>query len=347
MIITAPNFNSFQHLQRPALLLNNSTLYIAFGSHGDHNPYQGWVMGYDPATLAQKFAKSLTNAVVGSCCNRGGIWGGGAGPAADASGNIYVSTGNGQYDGSTNFSDSTVKLNATGSIVDWFTPFDQSVFNANDIDLGSGGVTVLPDSVASTTHPHLALATGKVAILYLLDTSQPSPGGTKMGKFNSSTNNDVQEVVPVPPPNTTLLDGGNYGNIAFWATGANSGNIYTTGQNFPLSQFSISNGVISTPQSAQSTNTFPPRGGIPTVSANGITGGVVWILDINTGWQTNTPTILDAYDATNVATLIYNSPNSGPGGAGPAVKFTVPMVANGKVYVGAQFIFSVYGLLPN
>ena len=347
MIVTAPNFNSFQHLQRPALLLNNGTLYIAFGSHGDHNPYQGWVMGYNPATLAQKFATPLTNAVVGSCCNRGGIWGGGAGPAADASGNIYVSTGNGTYDGSTNYSDSTVKLSATGSIVDWFTPFDQSVFNANDIDLGSSGVTVLPDSVASTTHPHLAVATGKVAILYLLDISQPSPGGTKMGKFNSSTNNDVQEVVPVPPPNTTLLDGGDYGNIAFWTTGPNSGNIYTTGQNFPLSQFSISNGAISTPQSAQSTNTFPPRGGIPAVAANGSTGGVVWILDINTGWQTNTPTILDAYDATNVATRLYTSPNSGPGAAGPAVKFTVPMVANGKVYVGAQYIFSVYGLLPN
>jgi len=162
-----------------------------------------------------------------------------------------------------------------------------------------------------------------------------------MGKFNSSTNNDVQEVIPVPPPNTTLLDGGNYGVPAFW-----NGNIYTTGQNFPLSQFRIANGVIATPQSATSSNTFPPRGGVPAVSANGTTGGVVWIIDY-TGWQNGTAAILDAYDGTNVGTLLYSSPASGTGSAGPAVKFTVPTVANGKVYVGAQYAFNVYGLLPN
>lgn len=167
-----------------------------------------------------------------------------------------------------------------------------------------------------------------------------------MGKFNSSTNNDVQEVVPVPPPNTTLLDGGNYGNIAFWLTGPNTGNIYTTGQNFPLSQFQVSNGVISTPQTAISPNTFPPRGGVPSVSADGTIGGVVWIVDY-TGWQNGTAAILDAYDATNVGNLLFSSPNTGAAAIGPAVKWSTPTVANGRVYVGAQYAFSVYGLLPN
>ena len=118
----------------------------------------------------------------------------------------------------------------------------------------------------------------------------------------------------MPPPNTTLLDGGNYGVPAYW-----NGNIYTTGQNFPLSQFSIANGVIATPQSAASSNMFPPRGGIPSVSANGTTGGVVWVVDY-TGWQNNTPAVLDAYDATNVGSLLYSSPSSGANAAGPAVK---------------------------
>jgi len=343
VVISAPNFNPFQHLQRPGLLLSNNTVYIAFGSHGDHNPYQGWVMGYDHATgtLAQTFATAVTNPVVNGCCNRGGIWDSGAGPAVDGSGNIYVSTGNGIYDGGTNFGDSAIKLSPTGAILDWFTPFNQSVFNANDIDLGSGGITILPDSVGCVgciTHQHLAVATGKVAILYLLDQNN-------MGKFNSTTNNDVQEVIPVPPPNTTLLDGGNYGNIAFWGTGTSSGNIYTTGQNFPLSQFTIANATIATPQSAKSSNTFPPRGGIPSVSANGTTGGVVWIVDYS-GWAGNTPAILDAYDATNVSTLLFSSPSSGTGAAGPAVKWSVPTVANGRVYVGAQYFLNVYGLLP-
>jgi hypothetical protein len=152
--------------------------------------------------------------------------------------------------------------------VDWFTPFNQSVFQANDIDLGSAGVLILPDAVGSAAHPRLAIATGKVAILYLLDQNN-------MGKFNSSTNNVVQEVIPVPPPNTTQLDGGIYGLPAYW-----NGNIYTTGQNYPLSQFTIANGVIATPQSAKSANTFPPRGATPAVSASGTTNGVVWILAV-------------------------------------------------------------------
>jgi len=333
VLISAPNFTALRHLQRPALLLANNTVYLAFAAHGDQCNYAGWVMGYNPSTLAQIFVNALTDPTLGNC-NKGGIWQGGAGPAADASGNVYVNTGNGIYDGVANYGDSAVKLSPSGSILDWFTPFNQATFDANDIDLASSGVLILPDSVGSSAHPHLAISTGKVAILYLLDQ-------TSMGKFNSSTNNDVQEVVPVPPSNTTLSDGGNYGNVAYW-----NGNVYTTGQNFPLSQFHIANGTISTPQFATSTNTFPPRGGIPTVSANGTAGGIVWIIDY-TGWQNGTASILDAYDATNVGTLLFSSPGTGAASAGLAVKFTVPTVANSRVYVGGQYSFSVFGLLPN
>ncbi len=128
---------------------------------------------------------------------------------------------------------------------------------------------------------------------------------------------------------------------AYW-----NGNIYVTGQNFPLSQFTIASGVIATPQSSVSGNTFPPRGAIPAVSASGTTNGIVWILDLK-AWPSNGPAILDAYDATNVANLLFSSPTSGTGAAGAAVKFTLPTVANGKVYVGGQASFCVYGLLPN
>jgi hypothetical protein len=177
------------------------------------------------------------------------------------------------------------------------------------------------------------LATGKVAILYLLDQAN-------LGKFNSSTNQDIQEVIPVPPPNTTQLDGGIYSIPAYW-----NGRIYVTGQNFPLIQFAIAGGLITTPQTANSTNTFPPRGGVPAVSANGNTNGVVWILDLS-AWASNGTAILDAYDATNVTQPLFKSPSSGTGAAGGAVKFTVPTVANGKVYVGGASSFSVFGLLP-
>jgi hypothetical protein len=330
-LISATGFVAYRHFNRPALLLANGVVYVALGSHGDNCNWQGWIFGYNATTLAQTF---VWNTADPSTCSGGGIWQGGAGPAADANGNIYFSTGNGTYDGKSNFGDTAVKLSAGGTLLDWFTPFNESTFKANDIDLASAGIMILPDSVGSAAHPHLALATGKVAILYLLDQNS-------MGKFNSTTNNDVQEVIPVPPPNTTQLDGGIYGLPAYW-----NGNIYTTGQNFPLSQFTIANGVMATLQLAKSTNLFPPRGATPGISASGNTNGVVWILDL-TAWPSSGNAILDAYDATNVSNLLFSSPSSGASAAGPAVKFTVPTVANGKVYVGGQSTITVFGLLPN
>lgn len=330
--ITAKNFVSLRHFTRPALLLSNNTVYVSFGSHGDIPNWQGWLFAYDAGTLAQKWVFSTSDPVNGN--NGASIWSGGDGPAADASGNIFVSTGNGSYDGTKNFSESALKISPAGGLLDWFTPFNRATLDANDIDLSSAGILILPDSVGSVAHPHLALATGKIAILYLLDQ-------TNMGRFNSVANQDVQEVIPVPPPNTTQLDGGIYGVPAYW-----NGNIYSTGQSFPLSQFTISNGVIATPQFADSPNLFPPRGGIPAVSASGSTNGIVWILDLS-AWATSGPAILDAYDATDVTRLLYSSPASGSGAAGPSVKFTVPTVANGKVYVGGQSVFTVFGLLPN
>jgi hypothetical protein len=128
---------------------------------------------------------------------------------------------------------------------------------------------------------------------------------------------------------------------AYW-----NGNIYTTGQGFPLSQFTISNGVIATPQLVNSTNTFPPRGATPAVSASGTTNGIVWVLDLS-GWIGTGSAVLYAYDATNVANMLYSSPASGTGAAGAAVKFTIPTVANGRVYVGGQATVTVFGLVPN
>ena len=330
--ITGSNFVSLRHFNRPALLLLNNTVYIAFGSHGDISNWYGWLFGYDPATLARKFVFSTSDPTSGS--NGAAIWNSGAGPAADASGNVYVSTGNGAYDGVKNFSESSLKISPSGSLLDWFTPSNRATLDANDIDLGSAGVIILPDSVGSTAHPHLALSTGKIAVLFLLDQAN-------MGKFNSGGNLDVQEVIPVPPPNTTQLDGGNYGVPAYW-----NGNIYTTGQNYPLSQFKISNGSMATPQFAVSSNTFPSRGATPGVSASGTTNGIVWVLDLS-GWTSGGDAILDAYDASNVSNLLFSSPSSGSGAAGPAVKFTVPTVANGKVYVGGQSTVVVFGLLSN
>jgi chitodextrinase len=333
VVISATNFVPLFHLQRPALLLNNSTLYIGFGSHGDNNTWQGWLMAYtySSSTLAQSWVWHSTDPMSGN--NEGAIWGSGNGPALDANGNIYVETGNGVFDGTSNFSDSVVKISPAGSMLDFFTPFDQNVMQSNDIDLGSSGPIILPNSVGLAGHP-LMIATGKVGVVYLLDQ-------TNMGKFNSTTNMDVGEVTV--GFNTTNITGGFFGQPAYW-----NGNIYTIIVGDSLRQFSVGNGTISTVSSSHSNNTFTFRGATPAVSANGTTNAnaIVWVADI-TAYQSGGALILDAYDATNVSTPLFSSPANGSGAASTAAKFTVPTVANGKVYVGGQLAFTVFGLLPN
>jgi chitodextrinase len=330
VVITAPNFVPLFHLQRPALLLNNGTLCIAFGSHGDHNTWQGWLMAYNSSTLSQSWVWHSTDPTTGN--NEGAIWGSGNGPALDAGGNIYVETGNGVFDGANNFSDSVVKLSPAGVRLDYFTPFDQDVMQSNDIDLGSSGPIILPDAVGSAANPHVMIATGKVGVVYLLDQ-------TSMGKFNSAANQDLGETTV--GFNTTDITGGFFGQPAYW-----NGNTYTIIVGDSLRQFSIANGVLSTVSSSHSNNTFSFRGATPAVSSNSTTNGIVWVADI-TAYQSGGAVILDAYDATNVSTPLYNSPASGAGAAATAAKFTVPTVANGKVYVGGQLAFTVFGLLPN
>jgi fibronectin type 3 domain-containing protein len=330
VVLSAPNFVPLFHLQRPALLLNNGTVYIGFGSHGDHNTWQGWLMAYNATTLAQQWVWHSTDPTSGN--NEGAIWGSGNGPALDASGNIYVETGNGVFDGINNFSDSVVKLSPAGARLDFFTPFDQAVMQQNDIDLGSSGPIILPDAVGSAANPHVMIITGKVGVVYLLDQ-------TNLGGYNPASNQDLGEVSV--GFNTTNLEGGFYGQPAYW-----NGNIYTIIVGDSLRQYSISNGAILTTSSSNSSNTFPFRGATPAVSSSGTTNGIVWVADI-TAYQSNGAVILDAYDATNVSTLLYSSPSSGSGAAAAAAKFTVPTVANGKVYVGTQTAVTVFGLLPN
>lgn len=330
--ITAANFVPLNHLQRPALLLNSGTVYVAFGSHGDHNTYQGWVMGYDAATLTQKFAWSSTDPTSGN--NQGAIWQSGAGPAADADGNVYVETANGEFDagsGGTNYSDSVVKLSATGTVLDYFTPFNESALNTADVDLGSSGVILLPDSLGTAAHPHLAVATGKPGLLFLLDQ-------TNLGKFNSILSQDLQEVNV--QSNGLNVVTGVFGQPAYW-----NGNLYTAAFSDYLKQFTITSGTISTTPLSHSSGVYNKRGATPVISANNTSGGIAWALDIS-AYPTG-PAVLNAYDATNLATQLFSSPTSGTGAAGNAVKFTVPTVANGKVYVGTQGRLDVFGLLPH
>ena len=127
-------FNAQRENQRPALLLNNGVVYISFSSHGDVQPYHGWILGYDASTLQQTFAYCPTANGVGA-----GLWLS-SGPAADTIGNVFIVTGNGTFDadgGGTNFGDSYVKITSAGAVTDYFTPHDQGKLDVAIIDLGS------------------------------------------------------------------------------------------------------------------------------------------------------------------------------------------------------------------
>ncbi len=320
--VNAPGFIPLYQLQRPGLLLVNGTnprLYFAFGSNGDHNTWHGWVFAYDASTLMQMGVYNATPSG-----NGGGIWMGAGGLGADASGNVYFETGNGTNDVSTggaNLSDSFIKLNSSAQRLDYFTPYNHNNLDCCDLDLASGGPVLLPDQ--SGTYPHIMIGGGKTAVLYVLNRDN-------LGQFNSAQNNIIQTL-------SGALGGGLYSQPSFW-----NGRMYISADSTTLKAFSISNGLLSTTPVMQTANSFTFPGGNLSISSNGATDGIVWAENMNSG-----SAILYAYDAANLATMLWNSAqNSTRDTLGAGEKFMAPTVANGKVYVGTMSKFIVYGLLP-
>jgi hypothetical protein len=324
-------FDPLRQNQRPGLLLQNGHIVISWASHCDVGPYQGWVMSYNAGTLSQEAAYNTT-----PNGGFGGIWMSGGGIASDSSSNLYFSTGNGSWDGTANFGDSIVKLGppsgGTFPKSDYFTPFNQSSLSGGDTDVGSGGVLLLP-TLSSGSHPSLLVEGSKEGKIYVLDRNN-------LGHFCSScTSTDTQVVQEIPG-----AVAGVFSTPAYW-----NGLVYFCGQGDALKAFSVSanpSGVLSTSPVAKSSETYGFPGSTPSISANGTSNGIVWTL-LTDAFASNGPAILRAHNASNVAQSLYNSTqaaNNRDRLAG-AVKFAVPTVANGKVYVGTNGQLSVFGLL--
>jgi len=324
-------FSTLRENQRPGLVLLNGVVYVAWASHGDNTPYHGWVIGFDKTSLSRV---ATFNANPNG--SDAGIWMGGGAPAADSAGNLYFLTGNGTFDantGGSDYGDSTVKLSTSGglSVADYFTPMDQANLSSADRDHGSGGAAILMDPSAGPV-AHLLIGGGKSGVLYLLNRDS-------MGGFNSSSNNVVQSLVV---SNNEIL-----ATAAIW-----NNSLYIAAASTPMQQFpfNLTTGQFGS-ASHSSSNSFGGKGATPSVSASSASAnGIVWALDSSaygTPCCANGPAVLHAYDAANLGTELWNSTQGTGNAAGNAVKFTVPTVANGKVYVGTRGELSVYGLLPN
>lgn len=318
-------FNPLREAQRTGLLVQNGVVYIGWASHCDIGPYHGWVLAYDAQTLQQK---GVWNATPNG--GLGGFWQAGAGLAADSRNLLYLASGNGTFDkdvGGKNFGDSIIKLgfSAAGKLIakDYFTPHDQKFLENTDLDLGSGGVLVIPDRPGKK-HPYVLVQVGKEGTVYLTNRNH-------MGHFNAADDSQIFQNLPGAV-------GGMWGMPAFW-----NNNVYFGGVSDNLKMFSFGPvaGLLSTTPVSNTGTFFNYPGTTPSISANGTSNGIAWALQTD-----HNPEVLHAYDATNLSTELYNTTqNAARDNAGNAVKFVVPTVANGKVYVPAQKQLSVYGLL--
>jgi hypothetical protein len=326
-------FNPRTEFQRPALLSDNGSIYVEFTAYCDYAPDSaqghGWIFAYNASTLQLESNFVVTPNGIG-----GGIWASGGGPAADSHHNIYFSTGDGDQDaGGVDYTDSVLKLSSGRlALLDYFTPLNQAMLESDAMDLGSGGVLLLPTQ--STSPPNLLVTAGKrsdVTPIYVINRDD-------MGHYTSQAvqvNHNIAGLFSTP---------------TFWNNRLYFAGSYYTGNDSPK-VFSFSNGRISANPTSQAAEIYPYPGAVTVVSANGTNNGILWALEHGETSSGTGDDVLHAYNALNLATELYNSDQDKNRDSLGVVgnQFESITVDNGKVYVpssGNQHQLSVYGLLP-
>ncbi len=303
----------------------NSVVYIAMAGNQDWQPYHGWVLGYDSQTLALKYVFCTT-----PNGSEGGIWQMGGGLAADANGNIFLSTGNGTADTTTDFGSSVLELtpnNGTLTLAGYYTPSNYATLNEYDWDVTSGGVLLLP--VQPGNYPNLLVAGGKEGTIYVVNRDN-------IGGYEQGGNNIVQYIVgairaSVPNQKQGY---GIYNTPSYF-----NGNVYIFGEEDYPKMFTLSNGLL--PTRATSVGTVVMYSPDPIISANGSLNGIVWMLD----WKPYGK--LWAYNPSDLTQEYYDTNQDAKRdqvSTAPIARVN-PTVANGRVYVPANSSVLVYGLL--
>ena len=325
--IHAEAFNPLMENQRPALMLANGMVYVGYASHCDKEPYHGFLMAYDKTTLQQTGV--LNTSPTGT---EASIWQSGQGPAADEEGNVYVVTGNGSWDGVTNFSESFMKLSPQLKLVDWFTPTNHLALDKRDQDLDSSGATLIPGT-------HLVVGGGKEGVLYTLDTRNLGHLGDEHAiEHFKATASHLHSLV-------------------YWQSAKSGSLLYVWGQRDKAKVYKFEGDKLAeTPWIMRDVPNQGHPGAMLSLSANGNKDGILWAAIHATGdsWHESRPGILHAYDADDIRHELWNSLEvPARDDCGEYSKMAPPTIANGRVYLasfGSENVgtgqFCVYGLLP-
>jgi hypothetical protein len=324
-------FDPIHQNQRSSLALVNGLVVFSWASHEDLNVWYGWIMAYNAQTLAQASAFCTTPSD-----SEGGVWMAGRAPVVDSSNYVYYASGNGGWDGVSNFGDSVMKFATTGGVLtmkDYFTPDDYATLASDDLDLGSSGPMLIPGT-------SLLLHGGKESIFYLMSTSN-------LGHEQSGNNQIVQHF--------STSGSEIHGGPVFWNRSTGSGpTMYVWPNNIALQAYQFNGSTFNTTPISQSTILAPngDSGGVLTLSANGSTAGtgIIWSsIPLNQNGDTGTVEgVLRAFDANNLSNELWDSTmNLSRDDMGLWPKYSPPTVINGKVYMASfSNVLNVYGLLP-
>jgi hypothetical protein len=344
-------FDPLRELQRPALALTGGGIFIGWAGHCDQDPYWGWFMRYDATTFQRTavFNDTPSGPLGGG---DGGIWMSGGAPAIDSSGSMFLTTGNGTFDNTqsnlpplapnNDFGMSFLNFDTTTlAVKDFYTPMNEQAWSLNDWDISSGGVTVIPDGQGPSAHPNLLVGGDKQGNFWLLDRSS-------LGRYSAITNNVVQ--LSMLPGSALCNNDCIFSTPAYYA-----GTVYVAASAGQVLALKLTNGVFpvtsqnTTVASFMSTDAYRFPGPIPSISASQGGGAVVWVLENGaavTQGQVAGPAILRGYDASTLGAALFSSDTLAADTAGVAIRYTLPVVANGRVYVVGSGQLTVYGIAP-
>lgn len=308
-------FNPGQETGRTALTVANGNVYLMFSSYNDQTPWNGWAFAYSEAILSQMGVFCTTS----SSGNGGGLWQAGGGPVVD-SGNLYVSSGNGTYDGVSNFGDSLLKLSPSLNLLDWFTVSNYATLNTNDADPSSNRTLLIP---GTSTLIH----SGKAFQAILVSTANMGhlQGGGGQAPIQTWTMSG-----------TMGPESGAYGSV--WMNNT----WYLPNTQGLVSAFSFNGSTFNTvPSASTSLGAGFPGASAMSGSSNGSSSGILWVVTSNTTADSEYNPQQGVLHALSASTLveIWKS-----GSIGVMSKFSPPAVVNGKVYVATQSSIQVFGI---